>query len=71
MPKQQYNCIIFFADRKPAKYRGVTNVYSLWKYSEWNLSHSITAINIYVKDTKSFVSQIKTINQAFDFTFKN
>lgn len=67
MAKKEYTCIAFFLDRQPAKYRGVTNVYNMWKYCQNKLSYNITHINIYDKRTKMFVKQIRSIHESYEF----
>ena len=65
--KQQYTCIVFVSNYSNAmKYRGVTNVYNLFKNLQ-GAGYQITAINIYHKQTKQFVKQIRTLHEAYQF----
>lgn len=65
MAKTIYTCIIFFENRQPVKYRGVTNPYNLWKYCE-RLGRP-TAMNLYLKDSKQFAKQCRTLSDVYQF----
>lgn len=60
MPKKKYNCIFFFENRQPAKYRKVTNIKSLFDFITGSVSTNITSCNIYDSITKEFLCQAKS-----------
>jgi hypothetical protein len=53
-----YNCIVFFKDINPVKYHKVNNIEKL---TIWLLRNKPSAlyINVYDRDTRSFVKQVK------------
>lgn len=53
-----YNAIVFFADREPIRYHKVNNVEKLINWLMRNRP-SANYVNLYEKETRSFVQQIK------------
>jgi len=53
-----YNAIVFFQDRNPVKYHKVNNVARLITWLT-NNRPSANYVNLYEKETRSFVQQIK------------
>lgn len=68
MQKPVFTCIAFFEGRKPAKYRKVSNVYSLYKFCSnfRNFTEILTSINIYDQQ-QNFVEQVRTYEDAYNF----
>ena len=53
-----YNAIVFFGDRDPIRYHKVNNVQKLITWLMRNRP-SANYVNLYEKETRSFVQQIK------------
>lgn len=55
---KRYTAIVFSEEYNPCKYRNVSNPNRL---AQWFTNHysRVTAINLYDKETKEFVKQIK------------
>ncbi|NDV46022.1 hypothetical protein D0T49_03075 [Paludibacter sp. 221] len=71
MKKREYTCICFAANKGGAlKYRRVTNVYNLFK-NMLSAGYQLTAINVYDKQTKQFLKQLRTLHDAYQFFINN
>lgn len=62
MNRLKYNCVFFFENRQPAKYRNVSNIRNLWQYVERNLDR-VKCVNLYYSDSKRFYKQVREFNK--------
>ena len=65
--KIQFTVIVFFENQsfRPAKYRTVTNLASIFRYCDSRAR--VSSMNIYRKRTHEFMKQVKTLTECYDF----
>lgn len=67
---RKFTFIVFFEDnQKPHKYKHVDNVYNLWK-NMFQFGRP-TAINVYNRENQSFVIQLTSLNDCYNFYMHN
>jgi hypothetical protein len=68
MPKRiEFTCILFFENEsfRPAKYRTVTNLASMFRYCD--TFQKVKNMNIYHKATGEFMKQVHSVSESIDF----
>ena len=65
--KIEFKVQIFFSDHYPVTYRTVTNIVDIMNYCQRRFSQNITAVDIWRKSTKEYLTRVHTFNEAIRF----